>query len=105
MLEPKSSRPHWPDAVQDPSKDLSGLKPWPWALERLEKSHNYWISTTRTDRFPHLLLNLALAIGLAVQHQRHLAEAFDRRLPLWRRENLMIGRPLLSAMPAHVNVV
>jgi len=29
-------RPHWPDAVQDPSKDLSGLKPWPWALERLE---------------------------------------------------------------------
>src|SRR5260370_39567946 len=56
MLEPKSSRPHWPDAVQDPSKDLSGLKPWPWALERLEKSHNYWISTTRPDGRPHLMI-------------------------------------------------
>src|SRR5207249_6659587 len=49
MIEPKASRPHWPDAVQDPSKDLSALKPWDWALERLEKSHNYWISTTRPD--------------------------------------------------------
>ena len=56
MPEPKSSRPHWPDAVQDPSKDLSGLKPWPWALERLEKSHNYWISSTRPDGRPHLML-------------------------------------------------
>jgi hypothetical protein len=56
MIEPKASRPHWPDAVQNPSKDLSGLKPWPWALERLEKSHNYWISTTRPDGRPHLML-------------------------------------------------
>jgi hypothetical protein len=56
MIEPKASRPHWPDAVQDPSRDLSGLKPWPWALERLEKSHNYWISTTHPDGRPHLML-------------------------------------------------
>src|SRR5260370_11980398 len=56
MIEPKASRPHWPDAVQNPSKDLRGLKPWPWALERLEKSHNYWISTTRPDGRPHLML-------------------------------------------------
>jgi hypothetical protein len=56
MIEPKASRPHWPDAVQNPSKDLSGLKPWPWALERLEQSHNYWISTTRPDGRPHLML-------------------------------------------------
>jgi hypothetical protein len=44
MVEPKVSRPHWPDGVHNPSKDLTGLKPWSWALERLEKSHNYWIS-------------------------------------------------------------
>ena len=56
MFEPKASHPHWPDAVQDVSKDLSSLKPWPWALERLEKSHNYWISTTRPDGRPHLML-------------------------------------------------
>jgi general stress protein 26 len=56
MLEPKVSRPHWPDAVQNPSIDLSGLKPWAWALECLEKSHNYWIATTRPDGRPHLML-------------------------------------------------
>jgi len=56
MVEPKVSRPHWPDGVQNPSKDLTGLKPWSWALERLEKSHNYWISTTRPDGRPHLMI-------------------------------------------------
>src|SRR5260370_1270884 len=56
MIEPKASHTYWPDAVQDAPKDLSALKPWPWALERLEKSHNYWISTTRPDRRPHLML-------------------------------------------------
>ena len=56
MIEPKSSHPHWPDAVKDAQKDASALKPWLWALERLEKSHNYWISTTRPDGRPHLML-------------------------------------------------
>ncbi len=56
MIEPKASRPHWPDAVQNPATDLRGLKPWTWALERLEKSHNYWIATTRPDGLPHLML-------------------------------------------------
>jgi hypothetical protein len=56
MIEPKASRPHWPDAVQKPSSDTTALKSWPWALERLEKSHNYWISTSRPDSRPHLML-------------------------------------------------
>src|SRR5947207_15575370 len=56
MPEPKASRPHWPDALQNPSNDLSGLKPWSWALERLEKSHNYWIATSRPDGRPHLMV-------------------------------------------------
>src|SRR5260370_24116485 len=56
MVEAEASHPQWPDAVQDVSKELSSLQPWPWALERLEKSHNYWISSTRPDGRPHLML-------------------------------------------------
>ena len=56
MSEPKVGRPHWPDAISNPSDDLSALKPWAWAVERLEKSHNYWISTARPDGRPHLMV-------------------------------------------------
>lgn len=56
MVEPKASRPLWPDALQNPSGETTGLKPWQWALERLEKSHNYWIATSRPDGRPHLML-------------------------------------------------
>ena len=56
MSEPKVGRPHWPDAISNPSDDLSALKPWTWAVERLEKSHNYWISTARPDGRPHLMV-------------------------------------------------
>lgn len=33
-----------------------GLLPWTWARQRLEKSHNYWISTTRPDGSPHMMV-------------------------------------------------
>lgn len=56
MHEPRASRPYWPDALSKSSEDTSSLKPWSWALERLEKSHNYWIATTRSDRRPHLMI-------------------------------------------------
>jgi len=56
MSEPKASHAYWPDAIQDAPKDASALKPWSWALERLERSHNYWISTTRPSGRPHLML-------------------------------------------------
>ena len=56
MTEPRASRPYWPDALQNPPDATSGLKPWSWALERLEKSHNYWISTARPDGRPHLMV-------------------------------------------------
>ena len=56
MTEPKRSRPHWPDAVQNPPDQTTGLKPWSWALERLENSHNYWIATSRPEGLPHLML-------------------------------------------------
>src|SRR5215467_6617471 len=56
MNEPKARRPHWPDALQNPPDDTTGLKPWRWAVERLEKSHNYWIATARPDGHPHLMI-------------------------------------------------
>ncbi len=56
MLQPKASRPHWPDALDLPKDSETGLKPWPWALERLEQSHNYWIATSRPQARPHLML-------------------------------------------------
>ena len=56
MVEPKASRPYWPDALESPADSTSGLKPWQWALERLEKSHNYWIATSRPDGRPHLMV-------------------------------------------------
>jgi pyridoxine/pyridoxamine 5'-phosphate oxidase len=33
-----------------------GLLPWSWARQRLEKSHNYWISTVRPDGSPHTMV-------------------------------------------------
>ena len=56
MREPRASRPYWPDALSKSAEDISSLKPWSWALEHLEKSHNYWIATTRPDRRPHLMI-------------------------------------------------
>jgi hypothetical protein len=56
MTEPQASRPHWPDALQSPLDETTGLKPWQWALERLEKSHNYWITTSRPGGHSHLML-------------------------------------------------
>jgi hypothetical protein len=69
MFEPKVSRPYWPDALQDPPGDMTALKPWRWALERLEKSHNYWIATARPGGHAHLMLVWGIwwqdAFGLA----------------------------------------
>jgi uncharacterized protein (DUF427 family) len=33
----------------------TGLLPWSWAAERLERSHNYWLATTRPAGLPHLM--------------------------------------------------
>lgn len=55
MTEPTASRPYWPDALQNQLDATTGLKPWSWAVERLEKSHNYWIATSRPQH-PHLMV-------------------------------------------------
>ena len=38
------------------SEGKKGLLPWTWAKQRLKKSHNYWITTTRPDGAPHTMV-------------------------------------------------
>jgi Pyridoxamine 5'-phosphate oxidase len=45
--EPESSRPFMPGYGLP--KGSKGLLPWSWAEQRLKKSHNYWITTVKTD--------------------------------------------------------
>jgi general stress protein 26 len=33
-----------------------GLLPWKWAEERLSRSHNYWLTTSRPDARPHSMI-------------------------------------------------
>jgi general stress protein 26 len=37
------------------SEAAEGQLPWAWAQERLERSHNYWLSTVRPDGRPHTM--------------------------------------------------
>src|ERR1700675_123558 len=51
---PRSSRPHMPGyGLPEANK---GLLPWSWAEQRLKKSHNYWITTTKPDGAPHTMV-------------------------------------------------
>jgi hypothetical protein len=52
--EPKADRPHMPGYGLPKGK--KGLLPWAWALQKLKKSHNYWVATTRPDGRPHVML-------------------------------------------------
>jgi uncharacterized pyridoxamine 5'-phosphate oxidase family protein len=41
-------------------KSKKGLLPWKWADDRLGKSRQYWIATTRSDGRPHVMVVWAL---------------------------------------------
>lgn len=51
---PKATRPYAPGYGFP--KSSKGLLPWSWAQQRLEKSHNYWITTTKPDGAPHTMV-------------------------------------------------
>lgn len=55
---PKVTRPHIPGYGLPKSK--KGLLPWKWAEQRLNKSRQYWIATTRPDGRPHVMVIWAL---------------------------------------------
>jgi nitroimidazol reductase NimA-like FMN-containing flavoprotein (pyridoxamine 5'-phosphate oxidase superfamily) len=51
---PEATRPTVPGYQFSPKK--RGLLPWKWAADRLKKSRQYWIATTRPDGTPHLMV-------------------------------------------------
>lgn len=51
---PEASRPHMPGYGILPASAGGGLLPWEWAVERLQRAHNYWVATCRADQSPHL---------------------------------------------------
>lgn len=36
-------------------QSTEGMLPWEWALERLSRSHNYWLTTVCPDGAPHVM--------------------------------------------------
>ena len=53
-IEPKASRPHMPGYGLPTGN--KGLLPWRWAEGRLNKNHNYWITTVKPDGSPHTMV-------------------------------------------------
>jgi len=51
---PEATRPIVPGYAFSAKK--TGLLSWKWALQRLRKSRQYWIATTRPDGAPHLMI-------------------------------------------------
>jgi nitroimidazol reductase NimA-like FMN-containing flavoprotein (pyridoxamine 5'-phosphate oxidase superfamily) len=56
--QPRATRPQIPGYGLPKSK--KGLLAWKWAEERLTKSRQYWIATTRPDGRPHVMVIWAL---------------------------------------------
>lgn len=63
-------------------KGDKGLLPWSWAEQRLKKSHNYWITTVKSNGTPHTMIVWALwmngrlffSTGSKSRKSRNLAE-------------------------------
>lgn len=55
MSDPVVSRPHMPGYGVVGPEEGRGLLPWSWAEERLARSHDYWLATTRPDGRPHVM--------------------------------------------------
>src|SRR5947199_2143584 len=55
---PKPTRPSIPGYGLPKSK--KGLLQWKWAEDRLKKSRQYWVATTRPDGRPHVMVIWAL---------------------------------------------
>jgi nitroimidazol reductase NimA-like FMN-containing flavoprotein (pyridoxamine 5'-phosphate oxidase superfamily) len=51
--EPRASRPRM--GGYGVPHGSEGMLPWDWARERLTKSHNYWLTTSRADGVPHTM--------------------------------------------------
>jgi Pyridoxamine 5'-phosphate oxidase len=59
--EPRANRLTVPG--YEPSAKNAGVLPWKWAADRLKKSRQYWIATTRPDGSPHLMVIWGVWLG------------------------------------------
>jgi hypothetical protein len=79
-FEPRAERPGIRDYGVPES--LEGLLPWSWAVEHLERSLTYWVSTVRPDRRPHAVPTWAVWLdghlwfegGIGTRRARNLAQ-------------------------------
>lgn len=55
MDEPNAGRPHMPGYGVQGADEGTGLLPWSWAVERLTRSHDYWVATNWAGRPPHVM--------------------------------------------------
>src|SRR5207253_4072216 len=55
VTEPIASRPYMPGYGTLDASHGSGLLPWSWAIERLERSHDYWVATSDAGGRPHVM--------------------------------------------------
>ncbi len=53
--QPSAGRPHMPGYGIKGPEEGSGLLPWRWAENHLEKAHNFWVASTRPDGRPHVM--------------------------------------------------
>ena len=76
----ETSRPTVPGYEFSAKKE--GLLSWKWAADRLKKSRQYWIATTRPDGAPHLMViwgvwledRFWFSTGASSRKARNLAE-------------------------------
>ena len=54
-LAPVADRPNMPSYGLLKSEGGAGLLGWRWASDKLQRSHNYFVSTTRPDGRPHCM--------------------------------------------------
>ncbi|HEX3425942.1 MAG TPA: pyridoxamine 5'-phosphate oxidase family protein [Acidimicrobiales bacterium] len=52
---PVAIRPFMPGYGTLPADQGTGLLPWSWAVERLRRSHDYWVASTWPDGRPHVM--------------------------------------------------
>ena len=55
MTDPRATRPYMPAYGILTASEGTGLLPWSWAVERLERSHDYWLGTVWPDARPHVV--------------------------------------------------
>jgi nitroimidazol reductase NimA-like FMN-containing flavoprotein (pyridoxamine 5'-phosphate oxidase superfamily) len=55
VQEPIATRPYMPGYGTLPATEGTGLLPWSWAVERLERSHDFWLATVTPQGAPHLM--------------------------------------------------